>query len=206
MALTITHAKRERFNYKDVIYHITTRCNNRENLIKNEVDFKKYRFIVRKSKEKCGFLLYDYIIMSNHVHLIIQPRSTLDISKIMHSINRRYARWYNERYKRKGHFWEGRFYGELIKDELQLLAVMRYIDLNPVRANLCQNPAEWKYSGARLYLNGEKDSLIDIAQTYLELGQTDKTRQEAYSHIFPFNLTNLTRLESDSCASMATVI
>ncbi len=197
MALTITHAKRERFNYKDVIYHITTRCNNKQSLIENEQDFKKYKFILGKSKKKHGFLLHDYVIMNSHIHLIIRLASMLNISKIMHSINRQYARWYNEHYKRKGHFWEDRFYGEIIKSDLQLLAVMRYIDLNPVRANLCQNPTEWKYSGARLYLNGKKDDLIDIPQTYLELGQTDNTRQEAYSRIFPFNLAILTRLESD---------
>ena len=195
MALTISHAKRERFNYKDAIYHITTRCNNHESLIVNELDFERYKFTVRKNKEKYGFLLHDYVLMNNHIHSIIRLVSILNISKIMQSINRWYARWYNEHYKRKGHFWEDRFYGELIKNDMQLLAVMRYIDLNPVRAGLCKHPAEWKYSGARVYLNGENDGLIDIPETYIGLGRTVKERQEAYSYIFPFNLTNLTRLE-----------
>ncbi|NQT06297.1 MAG: transposase [Candidatus Omnitrophica bacterium] len=195
MPLTITHAKRERFNYNGATYHITTRCNNKENLIKSDIDFKRYRFIMEKSKEKYGFLLYDYVIMNNHVHSIIQLASTLNISIIMHSINRWYSRWYNEHYKRKGHFWEDRFYGELIKDDIQLSAVMRYIELNPVRAGLCSNPIEWKHSGAKFYLNGEKDKLIDVPEVYISLGETNNSRQEAYSHIFPFNLANLTRLE-----------
>ncbi|MFH0763692.1 MAG: transposase [Candidatus Omnitrophota bacterium] len=195
MAITITHGKRERFNFKDAVCHITTRCNNKENLIADDHAFRQYLNIIKKCKKEHGFLLYNYVIMNNHTHLLIKLAATESISTIMHSINRWYARWYNEHYERKGHFWEDRFYGELTKDDIQLLAVMRYIDLNPVRAGLCKDPAEWRYSGARIYLNGVKDGLIDIPETYINLGVTCEERRKAYSHIFPFNLANLTRLE-----------
>lgn len=195
MAITVTHGKRERFNFKGAICHITTRCNNKQILFNNGCDFIRYLEILKKCKDKYSFLLYDYVIMHNHTHLLIKLRETENISIIMHSINRWYARWYNEHYKRKGHFWEDRFYGELVEDDTQLLAVMRYIDLNPVRAGLCRNPAEWRYSGARTYLNAEKDELIDVSETYIDLGTTIEARQKAYSCIFPFNLANLTRLE-----------
>ncbi len=191
MALTITHAKRERFNCKDAIYHIVTRCNNKESLIKNELDFIKYKFILKKCKEKYGFLLHDYAIMNNHAHLLIKLFTAANISQIMHSIDRRYALWYNGLYKRKGHFWEDRFYGELIKDDIQLLAVMRYIDLNPVKAGLCKDPTEWSYSGARFYLKGIKDDLLDAPEIYTSLGDTEEARQKTYSFIFPSNLTRL---------------
>ncbi len=195
MAVTITHGKRERFNSKGAVCHITTRCNNKENLIVDEHAFKQYLSILKKCKNTHGFLLYNYVVMNNHTHLLIKLVATENISIIMHSINRWYARWYNEHYKRKGHFWEDRFYGELVKDDIQLLAVMRYIDLNPVRAGLCKKPAEWLYSGAYFYLNGEKDDLIDKPEAYINLGLTNEERQKAYSCIFPFNLANLTRLE-----------
>ena len=184
MAFTITHGKRERFNFKDAICHISTRCNNKENLFIEDRAFAQYINILKKCKEKHGFLLYNYVVMNNHTHLLIKLANTENISAIMHFINRWYARWYNERYKRKGHFWEDRFYGELVKDDTQLLAVMRYIDLNPVRAGLCNNPTEWRYSGARAYLNGEDDKLIDKSETYIGLGATTKERQKAYSCIF----------------------
>lgn len=190
MAITITHGKRERFNFQGATYHITTECNNKEFLIKNDIDFRKYKVIVNKSKKKFGFLLHDYGLMHTHVHLIIRLELILDISKIMHSINRQYARWYNEYYKRKGHFWEDRFYGELIKDDCQLLAVMRYIDLNPVKAKLCQKPTDWEYSGARFYLKGTKDELIDAPEVYNRLGNNPQTRQDAYSKIFPLFISN----------------
>ncbi len=195
MAVTITHGKRERFNFKDAVCHITTRCNNKESLITDDYAFQQYLNILKKCKEEHGFLLYDYVIMHNHTHLLIKLAVTESISTIMHSINRWYARWYNEHYERNGHFWEDRFYGELVKDDVQLLAVMRYIDLNPVRAGLCKDPAEWLYSGAHSYLKEEKDDLIDKSETYINLGLTNEERQKAYSCIFPFNLANLTRLE-----------
>ena len=191
MALTITHAKRERFNCTDAICHIVTRCNNKELLIKNELDFIKYKFILKKCKEKHGFLLHNYSILNNHVHLLIKLSATTNISQIMHFINRWYARWYNEHYARKGHFWEDRFYGELVKDDYQLLAVMRYIDLNPVKASLCKNPMEWTYSGANFYLKGIKDDLLDTPEIYTNLGDTEVMRQKTYSFLFPSILTRL---------------
>jgi len=191
MTLTITHAKRERFNCKDAIYHIVTRCNNKESLIKDELDFIEYKVILKKCKEKYDFLLHDYAIMNNHIHLLIKLFTATNISQIMHSIDRRYARWYNEHYKRKGHFWEDRFYGELIKDDIQLLAVMRYIDLNPVKAGLCKDPTEWPYSGARFYLKGTKDDLLNAPEIYTSLGDTEGARQKTYSFIFPSILTRL---------------
>lgn len=190
MARSISRAKRERFNYKDATFHITVRCNNKRRRIKTQVDFKKYRFILRKCKEKHGFLLHNYVIMQSHLHLIIRLKSTLDISTIMHSINRWYARWYNEYYNRSGHFWEDRFYANLIEDDLQLLAVMRYIDLNPVRAGLCKKPEKWTYSGAGFYLKGMEDTLLDAPEVYLGLGNSREERHQAYSFIFPINLKN----------------
>jgi len=192
MTLTITHAKRERFNYKNALCHIITRCNNKEPLIHKELDFAKYKYILKACKGQHGFLLYNYVIMNSHVHLIIKLTETENISKIMHSINRWYARWYNEHYGRKGHFWEDRFYAEPINEDDQFLAVMRYLDLNPVRAGLCKTPADWRHSGARVYLSGEKDELIDIPDIYINFGETNELRQKAYASIFP---TDLTRLE-----------
>jgi len=191
MSIVISRGKRERFNYEGAIFHITTRCNNKENLIKNEIDFKKYKSILKSSKQKFGFLLHNYVIINSHPHLIIRLGVTLNISEIMQSINRQYARWYNEHYKRKGHFWEDRFYGELIKDDFQLLAVMRYIDMNPVRAGLCKKPTDWEYSGARFYLKGIPDQLIDVPDIYITLGEDIPSRQIAYANIFPFNLAEL---------------
>jgi len=117
MSITVSNKKRERVNFKGATYHITTRCNNKEELIKNDLDVEKYKYILKRSKKKFGFLLHNYIVINSHPHLIMRLELTLDISKIMHAINREYARWYNWYYKRKGHFWENRFYAELIKDD-----------------------------------------------------------------------------------------
>lgn len=189
MALSISHAKRERINLKNSVQHIITRCNNKELLINDNVDFARYLQILETCKDKHEFLIHDYVIMNNHVHLVIKLLENEDVSAIMHSVNRWYARWYNERYERKGHFWEDRFYAELIKDDLQLLAVMRYIELNPVRASLCKNPSEWNYSGAQHYLTGNKNDLLTTPDVYTNLGATDSQRQNTFSNIFPIRLT-----------------
>jgi putative transposase len=187
MAITVSHAKHERHNFKHSVQHVITCCNNKEILIRNNPDFDNYMRILKACKEKHGFLLHDYVIMNNHVHLMIKLEKTEDISIIMHSINRWYARWYNEHYERKGHFWEDRFYAELIKDDMQLLAVMRYIGLNPVRAGLCNDPTEWKFSGACHYLKGDSNELIDEPEVYTNLGKIPIERQQAYKNITAIN-------------------
>jgi putative transposase len=194
MAETITHGKRNRPRFEGVTYHITTRCNNRQKLMNSRRACDKFISILKKCKDKYNMMLHDLVIMLSHVHLVICPGENSSISDIMHFINRGYAYWYNSVHERKGHFWEDRFYGEIIKDDFQLLAAMRYIDLNPVRANYCKTPTEWKYSGARLYLKGEPNELLDIPQTYINLGKTPEQRQKAYANIFPFKLESYDRV------------
>ncbi len=179
-----------RLKYDDATYHITTRCNNKELLFNKDIDFIHYLEILSRCKDKLYFLLYDYTIMHNHVHLLIKPTESANISRVMQAINRQYARWYNAYYKRNGHFWESRFDSVLITDDRQLLAVMRYIDYNTVRAGLCKNPVEWKYSGASFYLNGDQDPLVDIPDTYTALESTNELRRRAYASIFPAHIGN----------------
>jgi len=177
-----------RIECEDAVYHVTCRCNNQERLFHEEYALVQYLKILKNCKEKYGFAVYDYTIMSNHVHIIVKPGPTVNISKIMHSINRWYARWYNEHYMRKGHFWEARFDSVIIKDDFQLLATMRYIDNNPVRAGLCVDPADWKYSGANHYLKGAPNSLLDMPKTYISLGSNDELRRCAYKSIVSISI------------------
>lgn len=177
-----------RFKYENALYHITTRCNNKELLFIKDIDFVRYLENLSRCKDKLHFLLHDYTIMHNHVHLLIRDTELADISRIMQAINRQYARWYNKYHERNGHFWESRFDSVVITDDRQLLAVMRYIDYNAVRAGLCKNPVEWEYSGASFYLNGNRNLLLDIPDTYIALGSTNELRRQAYASIFPIHI------------------
>ena len=183
MAISITHAKRNRQNFIGATYHITCRCNNRELLFKNTIDFQKYLSIINKCKERYSFKIYDYSSMNNHTHLILELGKNSNISKIMHSINRWYANWYNKEYKRTGHFWEERFYAELINDDLQLLSTMVYMHLNPVKARLCKRPTAWKFSGANYYLNGVSNNLLTPPDIYMRLGTDKEERLKTYAKI-----------------------
>jgi len=175
--------KRDRKNFQGATYHITTRCNNGEFLLNKTIHFEKYLEVLKECKKKYGFLLHNYIPVNSHVHLSLKLEKVLDISKIMHSINRWYAGWYNKIFERTGHFWEERFYGVLVEDDLQLLTTMVYDDLNAVKAGLCKHPWEWKYSGAKYYLKGIEDPLLDPPDVYFELGKTEKERQETYARV-----------------------
>ncbi|MDP8298648.1 MAG: transposase [Candidatus Tantalella remota] len=183
MALVIVKGKRDRRNFEGATYHITCRCNNQEHLFKDQRHFEEYLNVVRKSKELYDFKLHNYIVMNNHVHLLIRLGEDANISLIMHSINRRYAQWYNCIYERKGHFWENRFFGDLIETDLRLLTVSIYSDMNPVRAGMCDSPTEWEYSGAGYYIEGEENDLIDPPDIYLNLGNDMKSRRDIYGGI-----------------------
>ncbi len=191
MALTITHAKRERFNYDGATYHIISNVNNKEKHISENHEFSKYVDILSETKTKMGFKLHNYSLLNTHSHLLLRLEGENNISKIMHSINRQYARWYNSKHGRTGHFWNNRFYGELIKDDLQLLSTLIYIDLNPVKAGLCDSADKWAFSGARYYCAGVTSELIDPPAIYETLGETPEIRQATYLRIMDAYLANL---------------
>jgi REP-associated tyrosine transposase len=183
MTTLVTQGKRERLNYEGAIFHITTRCNNKSYAFNHADDFSKYLFILDKCKEKYGFKLFNYVLMNNHVHLLLQLIRTMDISRIMHAINRWFAFWYNRKYNCSGHFWEERFYANSVTDDMQILSTMIYMDANPIKAKLCKFATDWQYSGALLHVNGITNTLIDIPQIYLELGEDKKSRRNTYNKI-----------------------
>ncbi len=181
--MVITKGKRDRRNFEGATYHITCRCNNKEHFFEEDKHFERYLNMVRKSKELYDFKVHNYVIMNSHVHLIIRLGKDANISLIMHAINRRYAQWYNSIFDRKGHFWENRFFGDLIETDLSLLTVSIYSDMNPVRAGICRRPAEWEYSGARYYMEGGENDLIDPPDIYLNLGDNIESCRDVYRKI-----------------------
>src|SRR5262249_17959526 len=123
-----------RFCPENSTHHIIARCHNRQFLFQQEADFETYRHLLRKYKEKFPFKLYNYQLMSNHVHLICGIGPQGSISRIMHAVSPAYAKWYNDEYHRRGAFWGHRFKNILVEDRRYYLELSRYIDLNMVRA------------------------------------------------------------------------
>ena len=165
------------------IHHIISRCNNEELLFVNSEDFEMYLKMIAKYKKEFKFKLYHYCFLHNHTHLQLEIGKKHSVSEIMHRINGEFAKWYNFKRKRKGHFWQNRFKSPLIKDEAYFLRCGIYIELNAVRAGLIDHPSQWKFCSVRTHIKGEKNKLVDISPVYLSLGRDEKERMEEYKKI-----------------------
>src|SRR3972149_4661339 len=121
----------------ECVYHILTRGNNRQDVFKDKQDYKKYREILQRYKERYTFKLYHYVLMTNHVHLVLESTEKGGkLSEIMKGINLSYAQHYKGRYKHIGHFWQDRYKSIIISKDAYLLACGSYVELNAVRARI----------------------------------------------------------------------
>jgi putative transposase len=122
--------------------------------------------------------------MTNHVHLLITPLQQQSLSLTMQTLGRKYVRYINGVYRRTGTLWEGRYKSAIIDSERYLLTCSRYIELNPVRANMVVTPGAYRWSSYRANALGHKNILLTPHRSYIELGASEKERQEAYSSLF----------------------
>jgi putative transposase len=130
--------------------------------------------------------------MTNHIHLLVTPDSEDSIAKTMQSVGRRYVQYFNTTYQRTGTLWEGRYKATLIDSENYLFKCSRYIELNPVRANMVNHPSEYRWSSYRANALGKHDSLINPHQMYLDLASNKKARQVAYRDTFKAHIDEKT--------------
>jgi putative transposase len=122
--------------------------------------------------------------MTNHVHLLCTPSNTTGISKMMQSLGRQYVRYFNYTYQRTGILWEGRFRSCLVQDQGYLFYLYRYIELNPVRANMVNDPAEYSWSSYQCNALGARSDLLTPHDSYLSLGKAEEDRCIAYRAMF----------------------
>ena len=169
-----------RVSFAGAVFHITSRGNNRERVFLDQADFHRYKALLRKYRTKYDFKLYAYTLMPNHVHLLIETTTAGSISKIMHAVNTSYAMYFNAKYDHVGHVWQGRFHSSIIDSENYLLEVMRYMDMNPVRAGIAKRPEQYDWTSHRCLAKGDADDLLDAHELYDNLGETDGERRRAY--------------------------
>ncbi len=161
-------------------FHVITRCNNNAFSFESDEDFATYLDILRFFKQKHHFTLFNYELMNSHVHLLLQPSPHVSLHKTMLLINWSFARDYNSRKNRKGHFWLNRYKSIPVETDRYALDLMRYINRNPVRAGMVQNPGDWKWSGYRFYAYGEPNTLLEYHPAYLGLSLQPQIRQQAF--------------------------
>jgi len=126
--------------------------------------------------------------MTNHVHLLATPNQEHGISKMMQSLGRMYVRYFNKAYSRTGTLWEGRFKSCLVESEQYLLQCYRYIEMNPVAANMVDDPAEYAWSSYQCNALGKQSSLLSAHAEYMKLGRVPEDRCHAYMALFEHHL------------------
>jgi REP element-mobilizing transposase RayT len=141
-------ARKLRFEEPDGIYHVGTRGNNGETMFRDEIDRMEWLRLFAKVALKYRWVGWTYVLMGNHFHFVVQiPHGGL--SRGMQELNTGYTVRTNKRHGRTGHLVRNRFYSGYLKDDEHLMEAIRYIVLNPVRAGLCQSPADWPWSSYR---------------------------------------------------------
>ncbi len=177
-------ARLPRFVIVDQPQHIIVRGNNREPIFYADDDYQFYLETLKKacSKHQCD--IHAYVLMTNHVHLLITPHKNDGLSKVIQMLGRYYVQYFNHSYQRTGTLWEGRYKATLIDSEHYALACYRYIEMNPVRANMVNHPAEYPWSSYAYNALGKANELVVEHTLYKRLGANSQLSCEAYRALF----------------------
>jgi len=170
-----------RIDLPGVPCHVYTRGNNRGDCFFGDRDRVLYLRYLDEAARANRCAIHAYVLMTNHVHLLVTPQTPDGLAKLMQSVGRRYVRYFNDRQARTGTLWEGRYKSTLIQTESYLLVCMAYIDLNPVRAGLTVNARDYLWSSHAHYIGLRSDPLVSPHPMYWNLGNTPFAREAAYA-------------------------
>lgn len=176
--------RRTRIHLDEVPLHIVQRGHNREPCFFTEEDYYCYRHWLAEALNESRCRLHAFVLMTNHVHLLLTPERAEAVPQLIISLGRRYVQYINRSYRRTGTLWDSRYKSSLIQEEAYLLACQRYIELNPVRANMTSDPAHYQWSSYRANGLGQADTLLTPHPLYTALGPDNESRQVAYRNLF----------------------
>jgi putative transposase len=168
--------------------HVLQRGIDRRQVFFAPDDYARYRDWLLEAAVVNGCSIHAYVLMPNHVHLLIVPRDEDSLPKTMQSLGRRYVRYINWTYGRSGTMWDGRYRAAPIDPDTCFLACSQYIELNPVRAKLARAPDDYQWSSFRAHAFGEYDRLVRDHAAYQALGHEPQVRQAAYRALFDTEL------------------
>lgn len=176
--------RRPRVILPNVPLHVTQRGVDRRPTFLTADDFAFYRLALHEARCDARCAVHAYALMTNHVHLLITPADATGPARMMRSIGARYVRYFNDRYRRTGTLWEGRYRSALVGSLRYLLTCSRYIEMNPVRAGLADDPATYEWSSFRHNACGDDDPIVAHHPWYVALGANRATRCGAYRALF----------------------
>ena len=176
--------RRPRIHLAGMPLHIVQRGHNRDACFFGEDDYHCYRHWLGEALKSTGCLLHAYVQMTNHVHLLLTPPAPKAVSALVISLGRRYVHYINKTYRRTGTLWDSRYKSSLVQGDAYLLLCQRYIELNPVRAAMVDDPAHYRWSSYRANGLGQVDPLLTPHTVYSGLGTRDADRLAAYRSLF----------------------
>jgi putative transposase len=176
--------RRGRYFLPDQPQHVIQRGNDRQPIFFADDDYVRLRDWLQEGACRHLCAVHAYVIMTNHVHLLVTPATAESVPRLMQSLGRRYVRHVNDTYRRTGTLWEGRYRAAPIDSEAYLLSCHRYIELNPVRARMVADPTDYPWSSHAANARGAADPLVRPHALYLALAATAEARRDAYRRLF----------------------
>jgi putative transposase len=176
--------RKPRFYLPGIPAHVVQRGNCRQAVFFEDSDYLAYRNWLAEGASKHGCAIHAYVLMTNHVHLLITPAGPESISRTLQYVGRHYVPYVNQPHGRSGTLWEGRHKGCIIDSERYLFICMQYIELNPVRAGMAAMPAEYRWSSHAANADGSPDRLVTPHALYHGLGRTPGECRMRYRELF----------------------
>lgn len=169
-----------RIDLPGIPQHVVQRGNDRQPCFFTDADYLCYRGELRDMARREGCVVHAYVLMTNHVHLLLTPQRPGAVGRTLQALGRRYVRYVNVTYHRTGTLWEGRYKASLVGDGDYLMRCHRYIELNPLRAAMVADPRDYRWSSHRALAFGEADPLLTPHPGYLALSADPIARQQRY--------------------------
>ena len=160
--------RKPRLFLPDQPQHVVVRGHNREPVLVRDDDFRFLYRCLWEASRKYLLSIHAWVFMNNHMHLLVTPADALSLPKVMQSVGRRYAQYFNHSYHRSGALWEGRYKSSLVDTDSYLLSCYQYIELNPVRAGIVKRPEDYAYSSYHANALGKLDSMVMPHQVFLD--------------------------------------
>jgi putative transposase len=176
-------ARLPRLTLTDHPHHVILRGNNRQDIFRDTADHQRMLALLQTHSQEQFVDIHAYVLMSNHMHLLATPRRENALPLMMQAVGRSYVRQFNQRHGRTGTLWEGRYRSTLIQTDRYLLACMAYIDLNPVRAGMVAQAADYPWSSHAHYTGTRQDAWLTPHALYWGLGNTPFARELAYAQL-----------------------
>lgn len=176
-------ARLPRLTLPDHPHHVILRGNNRQDIFRDTTDHQRLLELLQIQAAELQVEVHAYVLMSNHLHLLVTPRHDKALPLMMQAVGRSYVRQFNQRHGRTGTLWEGRYRSTLLQTERYFLACMVYVDLNPVRAGMVMQAADYPWSSHAHYTGIRQDAWLTPHALYWGLGNTPFARELAYAQL-----------------------